>query len=111
MDYWLTSFFYNKDYEYLSIVPMKVLVGSIKPGVFEMFNFFIFCSNQEMYVERKVVSLLDILSLAGGFANVLIILAKYISKSFSINAFQWDLAKQIFMIEDGTVKDIDDVET
>jgi hypothetical protein len=64
-----------------------------------MFNVFIFCSNQEVFVERQVVTFVDILSVAGGFANIIILLARYASKLFSLNAFQWDIVRETFMVE------------
>jgi hypothetical protein len=58
-----------------------------------MFNFFIFCSNEEVYIERQVVTFVDILSVAGGFANIIILLTKYMSKLYSGRAFEWDLVR------------------
>jgi hypothetical protein len=45
------------------------------------------------------VTFVDILSVAGGFANIIILLARYSSKLFSLNAFQWDIVRETFMVE------------
>lgn len=37
--------------------------------------------------------------MTGGFANIIILLAKYAAKSYATNAFEWDLVRSIFMVE------------
>jgi hypothetical protein len=63
------------------------MVGAPKVGVFDMFTFAIFCSDEEIYIERQVITFVDILATAGGFANIIILLTRYVSFLYSAKLY------------------------
>lgn len=54
-------------------------VGGIKPGLMEMFQIQFVCDEEEIVILRQVTTLIDILSLAGGFASIIMLLTKIVS--------------------------------
>ncbi|CDW75632.1 UNKNOWN [Stylonychia lemnae] len=98
-DHWLSDIFSSNLYEYLSVQQTKTVFGSIKPGVWEMFNVLIYCKDQEFYIERQVTTVIQIMTLVGGFMNVIFLIIKLTSKIYSKQVFYWDLINKIFHFE------------
>ena len=73
-------------------------VGDIKIGLNNMINFVVYCSNEEIFIDRTVVTLVDILSIVGGFASLIISAAKLIAKIYSPIQFNEELLKDLYLI-------------
>ncbi|CDW89335.1 UNKNOWN [Stylonychia lemnae] len=97
---WLSTLFDKKEYDYLSIEFIRSIQGTIKPGVWEMFNILIFCHKEEKVIERLSINLVDIMTILGGFINILSLLTKIISKMFSKQVFYWQLITEMFHFDD-----------
>ena len=54
------------------------------------------CADSETFVERKVITVLDIFSVAGGFANILMFITEIISKTYSKPLLYHNLARKLF---------------
>ena len=62
----------------------------METNLFGMLTVGIFCSDEEISITRTVISLSDILSMMGGFANIIIISSRFFMKSYSKISFQRD---------------------
>lgn len=60
----------------------------MKIGINNMINFVIFCSNEEVLIERTAVTFLDILSIVGGFSSLIFFFTKILSRIYSTNNFK-----------------------
>ena len=58
-------------------------MGDLKLGIANMINFMIFCDNEEIEIERTAYTLIDILSVVGGFSSLMNMLGKIFAKIYS----------------------------
>eukprot|EP00347_Sterkiella_histriomuscorum_P015326 403357446 len=79
-DSWISSLFKDKSYEFYSVGHVDNTIGIIKPSLFEMFQILIYQGNYEVIVERQVITLVDILATCGGFANIIILVSRGVSR-------------------------------
>ncbi|CDW79506.1 UNKNOWN [Stylonychia lemnae] len=98
-DHWFSDIFSSELYEFFSVEQTKTVFGSIKPGVWEMFNVLIYCKDQEFYIERQVTTVAQIMTLVGGFMNILFLIARLLTKIYNKQVFYWDLINKIFKFE------------
>jgi hypothetical protein len=61
-----------------------------------MLTIILYNSDEEIFIERRVTTVIDILALAGGFANIIIILARIISKYYEKTSFQQKMISKLF---------------
>lgn len=58
-----------------------------------------YCANEEVFIERKVTTVIDIMSLVGGFANILILGTKMISSIYSPSLLTQSLIKKLYLTD------------
>ena len=80
--------FNEENYEYYKVIVGGSNVGYLRPNINDMLSILFSNHEEEIYMIRKRFTLLDILSLAGGFANTIMLLTKILSKLYKLN---WDL--------------------
>eukprot|EP00347_Sterkiella_histriomuscorum_P009524 403340877 len=106
-DSWISSLFGYQNYEFYSVGHIDNTIGIIKPSLFEMFQIIIYQGNYEVFVERQVITLVDILATCGGFANIIILISRYTCKIFAQPLFYQSLFKKIFKIQkDSNIKSL-----
>eukprot|EP00347_Sterkiella_histriomuscorum_P018303 403346022 len=98
-DNWISALFSNQQYNFYSMGHIDNTVGIIQPSLFEMFQITIYQANQEVYVDRQVLSLIDILSTCGGFANIIILVSRYLCLFFAKHLYYQSLFKKIFKVQ------------
>eukprot|EP00347_Sterkiella_histriomuscorum_P007133 403350137 len=104
-DSWISSLFGYQNYEFYSVGHIDNTIGIIKPSLFEMFQIIIYQGNYEVFVERQVITLVDILATCGGFANIIILVSRYTCKVFAQPLYYQSLFKKIFKIQkDSNIK-------
>jgi hypothetical protein len=63
-----------------------------------MMTFLFFCGDEEYNINRKVLTLFDILSKCGGLSSFIIFMAGFFAKSYSINAFKQAMISKLFLV-------------
>ena len=81
-DNWFSSLLNSKEYTFLEKTVGSNYVGMIVPNMYEMFTLFINKHNEEVFIEREVYTLLQLLSATGGFAEIVSIFLSYYAKGF-----------------------------
>eukprot|EP00347_Sterkiella_histriomuscorum_P009406 403341336 len=61
-----SSFFKNSQYEFYDVQLDRNYLADIHPNIWEFFNLFVTCSNEEVYIDRARVTIVDIMSIVGG---------------------------------------------
>ncbi len=74
----------QNNYEYFKVIIGTSNVGYIRPNINDMLSMFFTNHEEEMYIVRERLTLLDILTLAGGFANTIVILTKVLSNFYAV---------------------------
>ncbi|CDW87414.1 UNKNOWN [Stylonychia lemnae] len=97
-DNWFSSYLDNKNYTLFETLPGRYVIGSVKEGGFEMFTLIFVCSNEELYIQRQVFTLTDLLSLIGGFSSIVILITRYLAQIYSSTSFQRELINKLFTI-------------
>lgn len=82
-DSWLSSYASVKHYEYFKVVEGGSSVGTLKLNIQDMLAVYFTNSAEEIYIERTRLTLVDILSVCGGFANIVILVTRLISKLYA----------------------------
>lgn len=75
-----------------------------------MLTIWIIISNEEIEISRSVLTLVDILAVAGGFANIVLLCTRWILKIYSTNRYYTTLIQKFFKTNrkhynDGTFRD------
>jgi hypothetical protein len=82
-DNWISNYLEVRDYVFFKAIVGTASVGDLRPNVIDMLSIFFANDEKEIFIERKRVTLIDILSLSGGFANILIFLTKFLAKFYA----------------------------
>ncbi|CDW89558.1 UNKNOWN [Stylonychia lemnae] len=98
-DSWVSSYFDSQVYEFYSIKPAGNSVGVVKPNIYDQLTIFISNSDQEVYIERQKITILDILSLSGGFANTVLLMTKIFSLIYSVQLFKQMLISRLCWLQ------------
>jgi hypothetical protein len=56
-----------------------------------------------MYIERTVLTLIDIMSLAGGFSGITTLIAFQAAYLYSNASYRWDISRKIFKVKDDSM--------
>jgi hypothetical protein len=63
-----------------------------------MLTFLFFCNEDEVYIERKVLSLFDILSKCGGLSSFIIFMAAMFARGYSKIEFKKAIISELFLV-------------
>ncbi len=82
----------------------KVMVGpdgtgSIKPNVHDMLMVMFANNNEEIFIERKRLTLLDILANAGGFASIIILFSRIFSQYYARVSLEEKLIRNLCKVD------------
>eukprot|EP00347_Sterkiella_histriomuscorum_P011367 403372724 len=94
-----SSFFENLKYQFYDVKLDRNYLGDIHPNIWEFFNLFVTCSNEEVYIERARVTIVDIMSIVGGFASIIILLTKYSLKLYQRALYESKLINRLFVTQ------------
>lgn len=95
-DSWISSYFDKKKYEYTTIYQDRVNIGRLQGSKFPLFSIYFFGSDVQHNVDRTVLNVIAIASTAGGFANIIIIVAKALALVYAVPLFHQSLIKKLY---------------
>eukprot|EP00347_Sterkiella_histriomuscorum_P010320 403376760 len=81
-DHWLSPITENKNYEYFHFEHDYLTSGTVKTGLHDQLAVFIANHDEDTYIERRMLTLIDILATAGGFANIVLLITRYFGSMF-----------------------------
>ncbi|CDW90869.1 UNKNOWN [Stylonychia lemnae] len=111
-DNWLSNYLTSSSYEFYSLKPGMSLVGVVKPNINDQLTVYLTHSDQEIFIERKMITILDIFSVSGGFANTVLLLSRICALFYSVQLFKQMLISRLCWIRQQSQIDIfhDDLE-
>lgn len=71
------------EYSFFKVGVSVATVGTLRPQVNDIISVFFFCQDEEVFIERKVTTLIDILVTAGGFSSIIFLIARVFSLTFA----------------------------
>lgn len=83
-DSWLSNLVTEEKYEYFKLIIGPNNVGYLRPNINDMLSVFFSNHEEEIYMTRERLTLLDILSTGGGFANTIVLLTKILAKLYAV---------------------------
>ncbi len=96
MDHWLSDLISPKNFEFYKIVISQNTVGYVKPNINDMLSIFFTNDPDEIYITRERLNLVDILSMSGGFASILMLFLRILAKFYSNQYLQEKLISKMF---------------
>ncbi|CDW75386.1 UNKNOWN [Stylonychia lemnae] len=99
-----SNYLVQEQYEFYSLKAGANTVGVVKPNINDQFTIFFSNSDQQVYIERKMLTILDIFSTSGGFANTILLLTRLISLFYSVQLFKQMLIGRLCWIQQLSAK-------
>jgi hypothetical protein len=74
-------------------------VGTIRPNINDIFSIMYVNNADEVYIDRTRTTIVDILAIAGGFANIILFITRMVSKTYSVPLFKSKVASKLYYMQ------------